>query len=297
MIRSLAVFFFLVAGGCVAKDAPSVEAATKDNDSKVVFNTLDTIVADMRSRNDFKLRGYEDKTAGWYVGPGHVQMGNVPNLSNAPAYWLKEFPSRRGQVLKAILPWIVLFDGPSHNATNTRVQYKNFRLYVKSRSTKQWTLLGHSPGVGGFNTPKPTLFGGKEAENKRTNADGSVEIKPPTNTNLAWHGWWNKGRLPIDPNDIEAVFATVQARLTVDNASAPDDRAKAQLGFHVGVDYYYDVKTNWDVVNPGAGVSRVKQVTNNWQAFNFMTFSDVGVQEPGGGISEAAFRAAPPPLE
>jgi hypothetical protein len=38
-------------------------------------------------------------------------------------------------------------------------------------------------------------------------------------------------------------------------------------------------------------------VKNDWQAFNLFTFSDVGEQDPGGGISEAEFRRAPPPLE
>lgn len=251
----------------------------------------------MRSYNDFVLRGYENRSVGWYTGPGQVQLGNIPNLSNAPAWWLAQYPSRAGQVLRAILPWIVLFDGTGNGAYNTRVHFRNFTLYIKSRSTKQWTMVGSSPGVGGFNTPKTTLFGGSEAENKRVNADGSVEIKPPSNTSLAWHGWWNAGRSTIDPYDVEAVFATVQARLTVDNPSLPDDRGSSQYGIHVGADYYYDAYTNWDVVNPGAGVSRVKRISNNWQAFNLMTFSDVGVQEPGGGISESAFRAAPPPLQ
>lgn len=277
--------------------APTQAATKAPAGGSRPVNSLDTIVADMRNRNDFPLKGYEDKTAGWYVGPGQVQLGNVPNLSNAPAYWLKHHPLRRGQVLKAILPWIVLFDGTAHASSNTRVHFRNLRLFTRSRMTKQWTQLGASPGVSGYNTPKSNLFGGTEAENKRGNSDGTVEIKPPMNRNLAWHGWWNNARLPINPDDIEAVFATVQARLTVDNPALPDDRSKSQLGVHVGTDYYVDAKTNWDIVAPGVGVSRVKRVTEHWQAFNLMTFSDVGAQDPGGGISEATFRADPPPLE
>ncbi len=52
-----------------------------------------------------------------------------------------------------------------------------------------------------------------------------------------------------------------------------------------------------DIYLPGVGVSRAKLVTKDWRSFNFMTFSDVGNQDPGGGISEAEMRNNPPPLE
>lgn len=251
----------------------------------------------MALRNDFPLRGFEDRTAGWAVGPGYNLMGNIPNTDNTPWYFKQPHPDRLGQTLRAILPLLVLFDGSAHSATNTRVHFRNMRLYIKSRSTQQWVSYGVSPGVSGYNTQKTSLFAGSEAEDKRINADGSVEIKPPVNQALAWHGWWNLGRVSIQPNDIEAVFVTLQARLTVDNPALADDRAAAQLGIHVGADYYLDPSTSWDVIIPAVALSRTKRITNSWQAFSAMTFSDVGVQEPGGGITQAAFRAAPPPLE
>ena len=47
---------------------------------------------------------------------------------------------------------------------------------------------------------------------------------------------------------------------------------------------------------PGIGVSRAKLVSNDWQAFNFATI-DAGVQDPGGGLTEAELRSNPPPLQ
>lgn len=261
------------------------------------INTLDTIVNDMRLRNDFVLRGYEHQSVGWYVGPGYNVMGNIPNTSNTMQDWKNNNPSLVGVPMRAILPLVVLFDGVSNSANNTRVHMRNIRLYIKSKATKQWRSFGMSPGLSGFNTPKSTLFLGSVAEDKRTNADGSVEIKQPNGGALTWHGWWNLGRTPIDPDDVEAVFVTMQARLTVDNPNLPDDRGNAQFGIQIGADYYIDVNTAWPSVNPAVALSRTKRVTNDWQAFSVMTFSDVGIQEPGAGISEAAFRAAPPPLE
>jgi hypothetical protein len=272
-------------------------AVATPNAGGATVNSLNAIVNDMALRNDFVLRGYEGNSVGWYVGPGYVVMGNNPNTNNTPSFFKAANPNLLGIELKAILPLVVIFDGTSNSATNTRVQMKNIKLIIKSKSTQQWRVIAVSAGLGGFNTPKSTLFGGSDPENKRIDADGSVEVKPPTNPGLAWHGWWNNGRMAIDPYDIDAVFITMQARLTVDDASLADDRDSSQFGIQIGADYYIDTNTAWQVINPSAMLSRTKRVTKDWQAFNAMTFSDVGIQEPGGGISEAAFRASPPPLE
>jgi hypothetical protein len=288
MLRALAIVLFAAIGAAHAQDAPR---ATKP------LNTLDTIVNDMKLRNDLPLRGYEHQTVGWYVGPGQNQMGNDPRTSNTPQWWRKAHKELVNDTyLKAMLPWAVIFDGAGHAATNTRVQLRDFRAYYKSRASGEWKSYGTSPGLSGFSTPKSTLFNGTIPENKRTNADGSVEIAPPASSGHAWHGWWDLGRVPIEPTDIAAVFVTLQARLVVDDARKPDDRDKARLLLWTGVDYYLDGKTNWTAPNPGAVASRSKRITSEWQAFNAMTFSDVGAQEPGGGITEAEFRRKPPPL-
>jgi hypothetical protein len=262
------------------------------------LNTIDTIVSDMRLKNDAVLRYYENRTVGWYVGPGIVQLGNDPRMTNAPDWFKSSYPSMINDTyMRAMLPWLVIFDGVDHNATNTRVHLRNMRAFYKSRSTGEWRSLGMSPGASGFNTSKTNLVGGSIPEDKRKNADGSVEIKPPSDTRFAWHGWWDAGKVTINPTDIQAVFVTVQARLTVDNPAQADDRSRSQYLLQTGADYYYDAAWQWTVGQPGVGTSRSKLVKNDWQAFNMMTFTDVGLSEPGGGITEAQFRAAPPPLE
>jgi hypothetical protein len=262
------------------------------------INTLDTIVSDMRLKNDAVLRGYENRTVGWYVGPGNVALGNDPRMTNAPDWFKQAYPSYiDGTYMRALLPWLVIFDGVNNEATNTRVHIRGMRAWILSRSTGEWRSLGLSPGVSGYNTGKSSLVGGSASEDKRTNADGSVEIKPPSDTSLAWHGWWNNGRVVIDPTDIQALLFTLQARLTVDNPGITDDRARSQYLVQVGADYYRDQNWSWTVPAPGVGTSRSKLVKNEWQAFSLFTFTDVGVSEPGGGITEAAFRRNPPPLD
>lgn len=277
----------LLTGPLFANDAPPTKP----------INSIDTIVSDMRKMNDLPLRGYETRTIGWYVGPGWNQMGNDPRTANTAKWFKDAYPQLvNGNPLRAILPWTVLFDGVGHAATNTRVEMRDFRAYYNSKLTGRWVSLGVSPGASGYATPKSDLFGGSVPEDKRVRPDKSIEIKPPADRNYAWHGWWDNGRVPINPYDIAAVFVTLQARLVVDQPNRPDDRSEARLLLQIGADYYIDTKTNWKVPVPAVATSRSKRVTNDWQAFNVMTFSDVGEQDPGGGISEAEFRRHPPPL-
>jgi hypothetical protein len=262
------------------------------------LNSVDTVVDDMRLMNDLPLRGYEDRTVGWYVGPGYNQMGNDPRTTNTAAWFKQTHPElidRRW--LRALLPWIVILDGRGHAAANVRVHLRDIRAFVRSRRRGEWLALGHSPGASGHATPKRTLFGGSLGEDARALADGSVAIKPPADPRYAWHGWWRSGRVGIEPTDIAAVFVTVQARLVVDDPHEPDDRDAARLLLQVGADYYPDARTNWTVPAPAVATSRSKCIRRHWQAFNVMTFSDVGRQDPGGGITEAEFRAVPPPLD
>ena len=281
------------AGGNAAAAAPSLAQTARSP-----INSIDTVVNDMKLKNDMVLRGYENMTSGWYVGPGYVMMGNDARLTNTPSWWKASNPGRAtGDYLRATLPWVVIFDGVGHNASNTRVHIRNFRAYYKSKSSGQWVSLGSSAGVGGAVYGKSSLFGATTPEDRRTNADGSSEVKPPADVNYAWHGWWGRGRVEINPTDIAALFVTLQARLVVDDPKLPDDRAKARYLVQIGNDYYKDTSTTWKFIVPSAMTARSKRVTNDWQAFSATTFSDVGRQEPGGGITEAAFRADPPPLE
>lgn len=286
----LAAAASVITAGCTPPNPPQ---------SAVTINSADTIVADMRRRNDFVLKGYEKFEHGWYVGPGTNNMGNNPSFSNSPPWSIfYKNPAYAGKVAKAALPWVVILDGVGHEASNVAVEMRNMRGYIKSRTSGKWVLLGGPANVTGTYYGKPsTGLPPMEEVVLRRSATASL-IKVPENRGYFWHGWWGAGRLAIDPKDIEALFVTVQARLAVADPSRADDRAKAQVGLQVGADYYLDTKSIYrEDYAPAVGISRTKTITNDWQAFNFMTFSDVGTQDPGGGISEALLRKLPPPLE
>jgi hypothetical protein len=171
---------------------------------------------------------------------------------------------------------------------------RDLKLFILSRSTNQWTELVSAQDIGGEFCPQGSNYhqctGG---DSKRAESTGGISIAPLAGNDF--HGWYG-GRTEIDGADIKAVFVTMQSRLIQNDTSAADDRSVAKYLFDVGADYYPELGPSSHYL-PGVGVSRAKLLSNNWQSFNFMTFSDVGVQDPGGGISEQEFRGNPPPLD
>jgi hypothetical protein len=263
------------------------------------INSLDTIVNDMKLKNDLVLAGVSSN-GGWATGPGQVVMGSDPRGTHTPSWWNPANQSFKSNTYwNAVLPWFVVFDGVGNGATNTRVQLRNLVLYTKSKATGKWNLVRRSTGVSGELYPKTLQGDDVSTPNVRTESDGSTSVLPPSG-NLVYHGWGSMD--DIYGSDLAGLFITLQARLVKDKASGTDDRAKAKYLVHVGGDYY---PTRTTRVNdtapayyfPGIGVSRAKMVSSDWQAYSFSTI-DVGVEDPGGGVmSEAQFRAAPPPLE
>jgi hypothetical protein len=269
--------------------------APAESNASGTINDLDTIVNDMALLNDLTLVGV-NPAYGFSRGPGYNTMGNNPSGANLPSWYLSSYPEMaQTGYWKSIIPWFVLFEGEGNSATNTRIQMRNMKLFILSRSTNQWTELVSEQDMGGEFCPHGSNYlhctGG---DNKRSESDGGgISIKPMAGND--YHGWYG-GRTAINGADIKAVFVTLQSRLLVDSAANGDDRDNARYLFDVGADYYPEMGPS-QIYLPGVGVSRAKLITNNWRSFSFTTFSDVGNQDPGGGISEAEFRSNPPPLD
>lgn len=281
----------------VKKPAPTAPTAPTP---VATVNSIDTIIDDMRLMNDLELAGVPGDY-GWAKGPGHVIMGNDPRGTNTPSWWTVDNGRFKGDAYwNAILPWFVVFDGVGNGASNTRVQLRNMKLYMKRKSSGAWHLLEASAGVRGNLYSKSLQDMDVASPDIRSEADGSTSILPPGG-NLVFHGW-SSGFSEIEGSDVGAIFLTLQARLVKDDETGTDDRAAARYLVHVGGDYYPDTSTRASDLAPayylpGIGLSRAKLVANDWQAFNFSTV-DVGVDDPGGAtLTEAELRAAPPPLE
>ncbi|MEZ5741440.1 MAG: hypothetical protein R3E68_19785 [Burkholderiaceae bacterium] len=256
------------------------------------INSVDVMIDDMRLMNDLPLKNV-NPAYGWAHGPGFVMMGNDPRGTNTPDWWKASNPGLvNDNYLPRMLPWAVMFEGVGNAASNTRVQVRNLRAYVLSKSTGQWQLTHSADSMDGTDCPQTgNYFECTTSMDTRPESSGGSSIKPRPGMNA--HGWFG-GRALINGPDIAAVFVTMESRLVVDNPQGPDDRNAAKFLFHVGADYYH--ADHVTVLMPAVAISRSKQISNEWQAFNMTTFSDVGLQEPGGGITQAQLRANPPPI-
>ncbi|MBK8799417.1 MAG: hypothetical protein IPM07_25350 [Anaerolineales bacterium] len=264
------------------------------NSAATVVNQMTTTNA----ANGVTLAGVSP-TVGWAIGPT-VKMGNDPRGTNTPSYWNPTNTTLKSATYwPYMLPWFVVIDLTGHSATNTRVQYRNARAYIKSKSTGQWTL-GWSDNFGGESYEK-SFAGGTNTPDVRAEATGGLSVAPPLG-NFLHHGWFGSVAT-INSPDVDCVFVTIQARLILDNPAGTDDRASAAFGVHIGADYYpwQTFRPETDALppgyNPGVGLSRTVRMTNDWQHVNFATLSDALDQDPGGGITSSAFTSSPPPLD
>ena len=270
-------------------------------------NSVDTIIGDMSLENDSRLDGIPAFM--WATGPqpAAVLMGADPRGSKMQPWWLNlssVWPQYKDSDLwSGYVQWFLIFEGVGNGANNVRVEVRNPRTYYLSRSTGQWNAIGGLlPGSHWFQAWKSDLTWANDNVDVRRNGDGSVAVRVPLNSPNVMHGVWEQGKIDIASiiSDVSALFVTVQARLVVDDPARPDDRAAANLLLHVGGDYYPDMAaTAANSFPPGAGVSRTKRITSEWQSFNFATI-DVARQDYTGAsasIPTSQLRANPPPLE
>lgn len=270
------------------------------NDPIVVTNgSIDVAVNDMKLTNDVYVPGI-NQNAKW-ASQSVVGMGNIPRGTNTPTWWNPTNTAYKSSTYwNALESWFVLFIGQGHSATNVRVQCRDAKVHIKSTATGLWTTVGTSHTVSGEIYNASLQGGALGSADIRSEVDGTISVLAPSDGTL-FHGY-GLGRTTITGSDVAAACATMQARLVLDNTGGTDDRSSAKLQIHSGLDWYPNGSTNVQTdfaptgYNPGAGISRMKLVTNEWQDFTFWTADGtVTAQEPGGGISEAAFRANPPP--
>ncbi|PSB08300.1 hypothetical protein C7B62_17125 [Pleurocapsa sp. CCALA 161] len=189
------------------------------------------------------------------------------------------------QDFKAMTAWGQLYeDSKGNSATNSRVQIKNIKAYMLSKRDGKWHLLQSSKKIEGAAYREDFAGDISKPADIRYEKDGSVSVKAGQGYNF--HFWPATGRVPINRQDIVAIFTTVQARLVIDNSQQVDDRFKARYLLGMGGDYWLSLNAKWDnwTTNGGIGVGKLKYVTNEWQTFNMIT------------LSPAKIRQNPPPI-
>jgi hypothetical protein len=255
-------------------EADKADDADGEGSSASVSGSIaDTLISDMSEMNDMPLKDV-NPVYGFARGPGYNLAGTNAGGANF------------------VLPWFVQFEGVENGAWNTRVQMRNLRLFVKSRSTGEWSRLIDSDSFSGIQCDQGSNYFHCPQQAKVSDDGDSSSTLPLPNLNL--HGWWG-GREPVKSWDMAAMVISVEARLIKNGDNGVDDRSKAKYLLQVGADYY-PTDASHNRILEAVGVSRGKLVTNDWQAFTFTTLGDVGKQEPGGGISSSELRKNPPPL-
>jgi hypothetical protein len=280
-------------GAAVASTGGAVSGGGSTSSGSL--NNVSTVVADMTQMNDAALK-LVNPAYGFARGPGYVVQGATPKGTHVPRWISSNWPSNYNYGWwNYILPWFVQFEGYDNQAYNTRIQIRNLKLWIQYKSTNAWRLQSNPAQFGGQFCAKggnyQNCYGGN---NTRSESSGGLSFKP--NGNNDFHGWFGNRSQYINGWDIKAVMVTFQSRLIVDNPAYGDDRARARYLLNIGADYY-PTSSGTPGYLPSVGMSRAKMLKDYWQPFTMMTFSDRGVQDPGGGVTEAQFRGNHPTFD
>lgn len=229
------------------------------------INSVQEIYGDMTLCHDALPHGVPEKF-GWQKCP-RVGMGNNPG----------EF--------EALMPWGQVYVCQEGNeASNTRVELRNLETWYLSRKDGRWHRLSYDFTVDGAAYVEDFVDDISIPADDREEKSGTRSIRTVEGYN--YHFWSPTGRVSIDPQDIDGVFSTCQARLILHDQALPDDRDQATYMLSVGADYWKALDSQWDQwkTNGDIGIGRFKFISSEWKAFNMHT------------LDEATLRSHPPPL-
>ncbi|MEB3178562.1 MAG: hypothetical protein VKL59_05910 [Nostocaceae cyanobacterium] len=218
------------------------------------INSLSTIINDMKPPHQGIPHGVP-RSYGWADGP-RIAMGNNPDGYKAMTAW--------GQLYE---------DAQGNFATNTRVEIRNIKAYMLSKRDGQWHLVQSSRRVEGGAFREDFRDNITKPADIRYEPDGNISVKAGKGYNF--HFWPVTNRAIINPDEVEAIFTTVEARLIVDNPQQWDDCSQARYLLSMGGDYWLNSAAQWDYwqTNGDIAIGKFKYVTTKWQAFNMTTLS------------------------
>ena len=244
-------------------------------------DVIETMIRDMADASDAEPANDSNS----WLRRAYVMMGNKPIASNT-ADWFSGGRHLFPGWWQSIIAWLVLAEAVG-NAGAPRLNLRRLRLWLMMQDA--WTQIIDADKFGGHRQRQNgNYYGGSMTPDWRTEDDGSVSMSLIAGLN--WHGYSGVAKLP-DPSAIQAVHAKIDGRLIGD----PDEIARSRWMLDCAADYYPNGAAP-DVVAPAVAISRGRLLTDEWQTISMTTFSDAGVQDPGGGITTADFRSNPPPL-
>jgi hypothetical protein len=266
------------APSAIAPSASTPTAPAPTAPANTGVTTIDQVIADMNSTSEAMVI---DPRYSWQSKPAITMYS--PAGKYIPSWWTGNRPEWSYNVLT----WFVAYEAQGNAATNTRVQIKNLRFYVLSQSTRTWRQFDAkaTPGIDLWQYPfRPA---GSSAGTKYESS-GGISMKPKYP--YFHHGYGNSVR--ITPQDVRAIYVDMDFRLTVDDASKPDDRSKAKYVVDTGGDYWPgNGQGDWSLgYAPGMGNSRMLLATKDWRKSTLL------IPNFAVGASYEELRKNPPPL-
>lgn len=235
--------------------------------SSVQAYSIDQVMDDMKKAHEYRPHGV----------PTAFDWQDKPK-------WKKQAPPSNA---KRTNWWGHLYEDTQLNPSgNTRVKFRNFRLYVlKSNNTWQQLQAGNNFNGAAWRED----FGNNNdniAGDKRTESDGLISLRAGCK---AWKNGSNQcGRnfhnfhpsRALLPSGVQGIFVSGQAITIRHNSSGNDDRAASRYIFSMGADYF---TSNTSGVLGDVGIGRFKRVKTSWRTFTMHS------------LTESKIRAYPPP--
>ena len=214
--------------------------------------STDAILADMLEPSEAAPHGVPEDYP-WYAGATYNDLATMSAGELAP--------------YQAITGWgLVYMAAEGHTAVNTRVQIRHLQAWYKTKSSGAWQLA--SPGV--VDVPDGALFPEDMTSSSTKPSDyfevseelgGGISAVP--DKGRAFH-YFPPRRQVVALSEMEAVFATVQARLVVADPSRAEDCNQARLLQGTGLDAYPDESTSLQIA-PEIAEGRMRLLTPDWE--------------------------------
>ncbi|MFQ5438292.1 MAG: hypothetical protein ACE5DK_05605 [Paracoccaceae bacterium] len=181
----------------------------------------------------------------------------------------------------AFTAWGQVYESIEGNpATNTRVQIRNLRAFVLSKSELRWFRAQSYPVVTGAMWREDFVGPPHHDADIRFEDGGGISVT--VGNGYVFH-FFPPERAPFDHSDVLGIWVSVQARLVVGDKNLPDDREKAKIVMNVGADLW-PWMTGELAIAPEVGMGRFRYVTPYWRSYNMISLTPWQV------------RSFPPPL-
>ncbi|QCX00380.1 hypothetical protein FGM00_09740 [Aggregatimonas sangjinii] len=250
-------FPFLISCGKTSTTGDSVNETVDQNDAALKF-----LIEDMTLAHEAKPKGVP--YADWVDGP-RIGYGNSP-----PDGWT------------AMMPWgQVYVDETGFQAGNVRFQIRNLQTWYLSKSQGKWLPWRNSSDIDGANYTEDFQDDVNLPADIRIETANGGGISSTLIPGHNFHFWSAEGRVGINPDDIDAVWSAVDARLILENPDGVDERDSARLMMSVGADYWLDLSAPWDqwTTNGDIFIGRFRYMTSEWQRFHAHTLTEEQIEK------------------